>query len=71
MMYLSNMRIVHCDLRSANILIKGNLAKITDFGLSKVEFYILNLFNMPLNSYTINGARKEYYFLWQDKGQNS
>ena len=33
-MYLSKMNIIHRDLRSANVLIKGELAKIADFGLS-------------------------------------
>ena len=27
---------IHRDLRSANILIKGEIAKIADFGLSKI-----------------------------------
>ena len=36
MTYLSNMNIIHRDLRSANVLVTGDVAKIGDFGLSKI-----------------------------------
>jgi len=36
MEFLQSRRVVHRDLRSANILIKGSIAKVADFGLSKI-----------------------------------
>lgn len=34
--YLHGQSIVHRDLSSANVLMKGNIAKVTDFGMSKL-----------------------------------
>jgi len=36
MKYLSDKKMVHRDLRSANVLIKDEIAKIADFGLSRI-----------------------------------
>jgi serine/threonine protein kinase len=38
LIYLHSRNVMHCDLNSNNVLIaKDNVAKITDFGLSRVK----------------------------------
>ena len=38
MLYLHSRNVIHCDLNTNNVLIgNDNVAKITDFGLSRVK----------------------------------
>ena len=45
--YLHRESIVHRDLSSANVLMKGNIAKVTDFGMSKLlDLSTINLLDL-------------------------
>merc|ERR1712070_266283 len=60
--YLNSYNLIHCDIKPQNILIKNDIIKIIDFGLSDLEpEFKLKNFNSDVNNlvYTDNYASPE------------